>query len=81
MAQSFRGLRKFCKSRKFSDWDIPRAKSPRRQVRKFLASYFAPSRPFDSAQDMLCGKYSDSFGCGSAALGLCGECFFIENPE
>jgi hypothetical protein len=31
MAQSLRGLRKFCKSRKFSDSDIPRAKSPRRQ--------------------------------------------------
>jgi hypothetical protein len=67
MAQSFRGLRKFCKSRKFSDWDIPRAKSPR--FGSFLASYFAPSRPFDVAQDMLCGKYSDCFGCGVAALG------------
>src|SRR5262245_26712511 len=31
-------------------------------VRKFWASYFAPSR--------LCGKYSDSFGCGPAALGV-----------
>ena len=28
-----------------------------------------PLRPFDFAQDMLCGRYSDSFGCGSAALG------------
>ena len=67
MAQSFRGLRKFCKSRKFADSDIPRAKSPR--FGSFLASYFAPSRPFGYAQDMLCGKYSDCLGCGSAALG------------
>jgi hypothetical protein len=46
--------------------------APSRQdakVRKFLASYFASSRPFDVAQGMLCGKYSDSFGCGAAALG------------
>jgi hypothetical protein len=28
-----------------------------------------PLRPFDFAQDMLCGRYSDSFGCGPAALG------------
>jgi hypothetical protein len=32
-----------------------------------------PLRPFDFAQDMLCGRYSDSFGCGFAALGLCGD--------
>jgi hypothetical protein len=29
VAQSFRSLRKFCASRKLSDSDIPRAKSPR----------------------------------------------------
>jgi hypothetical protein len=29
---------------------------------------FAPSRPFGFAQRMLCGKYSESFGCGSARL-------------
>jgi hypothetical protein len=57
----FRGLRKFWKS-----WEILGFGHSSRQdakVRKFLASYFAPSRPFGWAQDMLCGKYSDSFGC------------------
>ena len=38
-----------------------RAKSPRRQVRKLLVFTFAPLR--------LCARYSDSFGCGFAALG------------
>ena len=33
------------------------------------------------AQDMLCGRYSDSFGCDFAALGLGGENFFTRNPD
>jgi hypothetical protein len=54
------------------------AKTP--SFRKFLASYFVPFRPFDVAQDMLCGRYSDSFGCSVAALCLSGEYFFTVNP-
>jgi hypothetical protein len=27
-------------------------------------------RPFGCAQDMLCGRYFDSFGCGSVALNI-----------
>jgi hypothetical protein len=37
---------------------------------------FAPSRSFDFAQDMLCGTYSDSFGCGSARCPLRGEILY-----
>jgi hypothetical protein len=36
--------------------------------------------PFDVAQDMLCAFARDipSFGCGSAALGLCGDINALE---
>ena len=56
MAQSFRGLRKFCKSRKFSDSDIPRAKSPRRQdakVRKFFGCLLCAFASLRRAQASL----------------------------
>jgi hypothetical protein len=33
----------------------------------------APLRPFDMAQDMLCARHSDSFGCGHGALDLSGN--------
>ena len=61
MLESFRGLRKFSVVRNPPRRGFTRAKSPRRQVRKLLVFTFAPLR--------LCGRYSDSFGCGSAALG------------
>jgi hypothetical protein len=58
---------------------------PRREERQvrinIISLSLRPLRPFGYAQDMLCGKYSDSFGCGAAALCLCGEHFFTENPE
>jgi hypothetical protein len=48
IVEIFRSLRKFCKSQKLSDSDIPRAKSPRRQVFEsvfgFLLSAFASLR-------------------------------------
>ena len=58
---------------------------PRREERQvrinIISLSLRPLRPFGYAQDMLCGKYSDSFGCGAAALCLCGEHFFTENQE
>ena len=56
--------------------------APRRQERQVRIHFFLCG-PFDVAQDMLCAFARDisAFGCGSAALGLGGECFFTGNPE
>jgi hypothetical protein len=50
---------------------------PRREERQVRINIIS----FSLRALRLCGRYSDSFGCGCAALGLGGESFFTENPE
>ncbi len=93
---NFRGLRKFFGNRKLSDSDTPRAKRAKfgnqflffapfaRDIPRLSGARSAPYEIlFFLTFAPLCDFAGDNsnFGCGVAALGLCGEYSFTGNPE